>query len=118
MPGPGVDPMTGVDSGTVSASSIAIVQDVLTTDAAALGAAGAAAQLFSTPSPFRTHVFIANNGSGAMYVGYTSDVSSTKHAYKVAANANTLLPLSPQVSVWVRPDGTGNNYTAHEMRIR
>ena len=112
MPGPTPDPTIGSPSGST------IIQDVLSTAAAALGGGGAAAQIFATPSAHRNHVLIKNNGSGAMYVGFTSDTSSTKHVYKLAADGSVLLAVSPQVSIYVKPDGTGNNYTAHELRIR
>lgn len=99
---------------------VPVVQDVLSTASGALAGAGAAVQLFATPKALRNTVFIAHTGNtGAMYIGFTNDVSATKHAYKMAAgDAPVSLNLSPQVDVWVKPDATGNDYTAHEMRIR
>lgn len=107
-------PMAGAE--LAGNSSNGTIQDVLSTAAGTLAGSGAAVQLFADPSPYRNAVIIANNGTGKMYVGFTSDISSTKHVYRMDAQAVLVLPIGPQVPLYVRPDGTGNNYTAHEAR--
>lgn len=117
--GSGSGVSSGGSNGAGSAgSSFSIIQDVLSTAAGALAGAAAAVQLFSTPNAYRTHMLIRNNGAGTLYIGFTSDVSSSKHLYRLAADNHALLAIMPQVNVWIRPDATGNNYTAHEVRVR
>ena len=107
--------VAGTDSGS---SQQPIVQDVLSTQAGSMAGGSGAVQLFSSPNVYRNSVLVMNNGTGDVYVGFTSDTSSTKYIRKLAAGESTFLNLSPQVDVYVAPDATGGNYTAHELRVR
>lgn len=117
--GAGPSGSSGGSGGSGGSSSPAgpVLQDVLSTQNGALAGGGAAVELFNTPSAYRNCLLISNAGSGVMYVGFTSDVSATKHVFKLSSGGAILLALSPQVDVWVRPDATGNDYTAHEVRM-
>lgn len=117
-----IPPPAGSDSGlnAFNSSGSSGIGKILSTASGTMSGGGAVVHLFATPSKSRTGILLAHSGgTGSMYVGFTSDVSSTKHLYAVAAGDPPIeFALGPAVDVYVVPDGTGNSYTAHEVRAR
>lgn len=90
-----------------------VINQILST---ASGAVTIAAQIFSSANAERRGILFCNCGAETLYIGHTSDVSASKHAYKLVPGRTLLVFMAPGVSVYLFATSS-TNYLAHEFTV-